>query len=176
MLLLVASASAEPEWDFDEGFGAFDDGYEGRWVQVEALDFEFCLPDGWETVEPTDTAVFAAVKDGGDARLSIRSTGESTEGLATWGAANLQNGQPDTANFYDVLLTGDDNTLNVYLIISGNSIVAFDFNRIDSDALSREFALQIVGSACELWGDDVVPLLEGDGDFDFSEAFEAELG
>ena len=75
-----------------------------------------------------------------------------------------------------MLLTGDDNTLNVYLIISGNSIVAFDFNRIDSDALSREFALQIVGSACELWGDDVVPLLEGDGDFDFSEAFEAELG
>ena len=175
-MLLVASAAAEPEWVFDDGFGSFDEGYDGSWLQVEALDFEFCLPKGWEPVEAMDGAAFAAVKDGGDASLSIRLAGESTDGLAAWGAANLKDSKPATANFYDVLLTGNDHALNVYLIVSGDSVVAFDFTRTTTDALSMELALQIVGSACELWGDDDVPLLEGDGDFDFTEAFEAELG
>ena len=176
MMLLITSAVAEPEWDFDAEFGAFDDGYDGSWVQVEALDFEFCLPEDWEPVEAIDGAAFAAAKSGGNASLSIRLAGESPDGLAAWGAANLKDGKSDTANFYDVLLTGNDSALNVYLIVSGDSVVAFDFTRTMADALSMELALQIVGSACELWGDDDVPLLEGDGDFDFTEAFEAELG
>ena len=95
--------------------------------------------------------------------------------LATWGAANLKNAQSGSAGFYDVLLTGGKNALGVYAIISGDQVVAFDFTRTSDDALTLDFALQIVGSACVLWDDDV-PLMEGDEDFDFGEAFEADLG
>lgn len=176
LLLLGVLASAETDWGDDAGFGEFSDGYDGSWVQVGALDFEFCLPEGWRETTAADGAAFAATTADGDAALGIRLAAEGVDDLAAWGAANLKSFRSDTANFYPVLLSGDRDALSVYLIISGSQVVAFDFNRTNADALSAEFALQIVGSACELWDDDDVPLLEGDGGFDFGEAFEAELG
>lgn len=176
LLLLGGLAAAETDWGDDAGFGAFSDGYDGSWVQVYALDFEFCLPEGWSETTAPEGAAYAATTAAGDAALSVRLAAEGVDDLAAWGAANLKNYRPDSANFYDVLLTGDSNALSVYLIISGSQVVAFDFSRSHADALSVEFALQIVGSACALWEDDDVPLLEGDEDFDFGEAFEADLG
>ena len=175
LMLLCAFGLAETEWnENDVGFGEFDDGYDGSWVQVDALGIEFCLPDGWSEASTPDGAAFAAAKSTGDATLTLRLAAQSVDDLNAWGAENLGKTQPDTANFYSVLLTGDKSTLNVYLIISGGNVLAFDFTRGSEEALSRQFALQIVGSACELWTDEDVPL--EDGDADFGEAFEAELG
>jgi len=175
MLLLCACASAENEWnDKDVGFGEFDDGYDGTWVEVTALGFEFCLPDGWHETAAPEGVTYAAATESGDATLAIRLVAEDVNDLSAWGSANLKNARPDTANFFNVLMTGDKSTLNVYVIISDNRVLAFDFTRADEDALSQAFALQIVGSACELWDDEDVPLEEGEADF--GEAFEDDLG
>ena len=168
MLLLCASASSEENWE-DYAFEAFDDGYDGSWVQVDALGIEFCLPDGRHETASPKGAVYAAASDRGDATLAIRLVAESVDDLAAWGAANLQNSQPGTAGFYDVLLNGDGNAMSAYLIITEDNVLAFDFTRTSEDAFSAEFALQIVGSACALW-DDNVPLMEGDEGFEFGEA------
>ena len=175
ILALCAFAAAESEWNAEDvGFGEFDDGYDGSWIEVNALGFEFCLPEGWSETAAPDGAAFAATKATGDATLAVRLAAQGVDDLTAWGAENLKNSQPATANFYDVLLTGDRNTMTVYAIISGGNVLAFDFTRSSEEALTRDFALQIVGSACELWDDDV-PLTD-DGDFDFGEAFEADLG
>lgn len=175
LMLLCAFALAETEWnENDVGFGEFDDGYDGKWVQVDALGIEFCLPDGWSEASAPEGAAFAAAKSTGDATLSLRLAAQNVDDLNAWGAQNLGKTQPDTANFYSVLLTGDKSTLNVYLIVSDGNVLAFDFTRGSEEALTRQFALQIVGSACELWRDEDVPL-DAEND-DFGEAFEADLG
>jgi hypothetical protein len=174
MLLLCASASAEEDWEDYAAFEAFDDGYDGNWVQVNALDIEFCLPEGWHETTSPEGAAYAAASDPGDATLAIRLSAENVDDLAAWGAANLKNSQPGNAGFYDVLLCGDGNAMSAYLIITQSNVLAFDFTRTSEAALSPEFALQIVGSACALWDDDV-PLMDGDEDFDFGEAFEADM-
>jgi len=177
LLPLCAFALAENEWnEKDVGFGEFDDGYDGTWVEVKDLGFEFCLPDGWQETDAPDGAAFAASSDGGKASLVIRCAAEGVDDLAAWSEANLKNSQADTANFYDVRLTGDNSSLNVYLIISDKKVLSFEFTRSSEDALSRPFALQIVSSACALWDDDDLPPAEDGEDFDFGEAFEDDLG
>ena len=175
MLLLCASASAEEDWEDYAALEAFDDGYDGSWVQVSALNIEFCLPEGWHETNPPESAAYAAASDRDDATLAIRLAAENVDDLAAWGATNLKNSQPATAGFYDVLLSGDGNAMSAYLIVTEDSVLAFDFTRTGEDAFSAEFALQIVGSACALWDDDV-PLMDGDEGFDYGEAFEADLG
>lgn len=176
LLLVFALASAETAWDDAFGLDQFDDGYDGNWIQIDALSMEFCLPDGWGESSPSSDAAFTAVNAAGDAALRIRSVAENVSDLAKWGAANLKSSQKDEANFYDVLVTEGEDALSVYLIIQDEDVIAFDFKRKSPSALPRQFALQIVGSACALWDDDDVPVLEGDEDFDFGEAFEADLG
>lgn len=171
MLLLCASAFSEEDWDFE----AFDDGYDGSWVQINPLHIEFCLPEGWHETAAPEGAAYAASSDQGDATLAIRLATEKVDDLAAWGKVNLKNSQPGNAGFYDVLLSGEGNAMSAYLIIWEDSVLAFDFTRTGEEALSPEFALQIVGSACALWDDDV-PLMDGDEGFDFGEAFEADLG
>lgn len=178
-LLLCATVHAEesPEEGREDGFGfeAFDDGYDGSWVQVSALGVEFCLPEGWQPTCAPDGAAYAAVNSRGDATLSIRPAADNVGDLAAWGAANLKDSQLSKANFYDVLVTGDGNGMSVYLIVTNDSVISYDFTRENETALSPEFALQIVGSVCALWDDDV-PLMDGDDGFDFGEAFEEDLG
>lgn len=177
MLLLCASSSAlaEEGWAEDGAFEAFDDGYDGNWVQVSALDIEFCLPMSWHETAAQDGVAYAAASEQGDATLAIRLAAENVDDLTAWGAANLKNIQSGTAGFYDVLLSGSENAMSAWLIVTGDSVIAFDFTRTGEAALSPEFALQIVGSACALWDDDV-PAMDGDEGFDFGEAFEADLG
>ena len=93
MLLLCASASAEEDWE-DYAFEAFDDGYDGAWVQVSALDIEFCLPEGWQEMAAPDGAAYAAANDRGSATLAIRLAARNVDDLAAWGAANVKNSQP----------------------------------------------------------------------------------
>ncbi len=174
MLLLSASAFTEEGWE-DYAFEPFDDGYEGSWVQVDALDIEFCLPEGWHETGSPESAAYAAASEQGDATLAIRPAAQGVDDLAAWGAANLKNSRPGTAGFYDVLLCGNGNAVSAYLIVTEDRVLAFDFTRTSEDALSAEFALQIVGSACALWDDDF-PMMDGDEGFDFGEAFEADLG
>ena len=177
MLLNCAciSVTAEEDWDDYDAFEAFDDGYDGNWVQVSALDIEFCLPEGWHETAAPEGAAYAAANDRGDATLAIRLAAENVDSLTDWGAANLKDSQPGTAGFYDVLLSGGGNGMSAYLIVTGDNVLAFDFTRTGEEALSPEFALQIVGSACALW-DDGVPLMDGDESYDFGEAFEEDLG
>ena len=66
--------------------------------------------------------------------------------------------------------------MSVYLIVSNENVLAFDFTRKSEDALTPQLALQIIGSVCAMWDDDDVPLMDGDAGFDFGEAFEADLG
>ena len=176
LFVFCALASAETAWEDAFGLDQFDDGYEGSWIQVDGLSMEFCLPDGWSEVSAPSDAAFAAANTAGDAALRIRSVAENVSDLAAWSAANLKNSQKDEANFYDVLVTEGEDAMSVYLIIQDGEVLAFDFTRKSQSALPRQFALQIVGSACALWDDDDVPVLEGDEDFDFGEAFEADLG
>jgi len=177
LMLLCASASvsAEEDWADDYAFEAFDDGYDGAWVQVSALDIEFCLPEGWQETAATDGVAYAAANGQGSATLAIRLAAQNVDDLAAWGAANLKDFQLGNAGFYDVLLCGGGNEMSAYLIVAEDDVLAFDFTRTGEAALSPDFALQIVGSACALWDDDV-PLMDGDEGFDFGEAFEADLG
>lgn len=176
LFLVCVFTSAETAWEDPFGLDQFEDGYDGNWIQIDGLSMEFCLPDGWSESSATSDAAFAAVNAAGDAALRIRSVAENVNDLAKWGADNLKNSQKDEANFYGVLVTEQEDALSVYLIIQDGDVLAFDFKRKSESALPRQFALQIVGSACALWDDDDVPVLEGDGDFDFGEAFEADLG
>ena len=171
-----ACASAEMDWEDAFGLDEFDDGYEGTWIQVKEPGFEFCLPAGWnKTTAPSD-AVFAATKDTGDASLCIRLSAQGVNDLNAWGKANLKEIQTDEANFYNVLVAERDNDVTVYLVLSDGNVLSFDFTRDNQSVLPRSFALQIVGSVCELWNDEDMPMMEDDGDFDFGEAFEADAG
>lgn len=158
------------------GFEFMDDGYTGEWTKINALGFEFCLPEGWGEIEAPAEAVFAAVQEGGAAALSIRAVAEDVEDLSAWSAENLPLSQGAEAGFYDVRVFEEGQALAVYLLVADGRLIAFDFTRGDEQALPRDFALQIVGSVCEIWDDEDVPLPEGDADgFDFGEAFEADL-
>lgn len=176
IMLLCVPVFAEEDWQDDFGFAEFDDGYSGRWVQVDSLGIELCLPDGWHEAAVPDGAAFAAESDGRDASLAIRLAAEGVDDLAAWGAENLKDSRLDTANFYDVLLTGGGNAMSVYLIVSNEDVLAFDFTRKSEASLTPQLALQIIGSVCAMWDDDDVPLMDGDAGFDFGEAFEADLG
>jgi len=159
----------------DFGFGFDDDAYEGEWVEVQALMIEFCLPDGWTPGQAAQGAVYSAEKDDGSASLSIRLAAQDVDDLSAWGKANLKGYQMDEANFYDVLVVEGENALSIYADVSEEGLLAFDFTRTGADALTREFALQIVGSVCAIWGDGDI-LVDGDfEDFDFGEAFGEDL-
>lgn len=181
LMLFCTAACAETEDAFAEGgdfnYDFADDGYDGEWVEVSALSMEFCQPDGWTAVEPGKGASYAAASADGMASLSIRLAAEGVEDVTAWGEANLDGYEMDEANFYDVLVVETDGAISIYADVSEGGLIAFDFTRADAEALSRTFALQIVGSACALWDD--ADVLVGDGDiegFDFGEAFEEDLG
>ena len=176
LALLLGCATAETAWEGEFNSGQFDDGYDGSWIQVDALGIEFCLPEGWsETGAPSDAA-FAAKRDAGGASVCIRPVAQNVDSLSTWGKDNLKDAQPDEANFYDVLVSERETAVSVYLNLSNGGVLSFDFSRDGHSDLPRSFALQIVGSVCELWNDEDIPMLEGDDGFDFGEAFEADLG
>ena len=183
-MLLLSSAAALAEGDLeadlgdeDFGFEFMDDGYSGEWVSVDALGFEFCLPTGWIKGEATGESAFSASNEAGTASLSISLRAEGVADIAAWGELNLDRYDIDEANFYDALIVEEAHALTLYTVISDERLIAFAFTRAGEEAMPREYALQIVGSACVLWDDLEVPFGEDDvdQDFDFGEAFEADM-
>ena len=177
MLLCCAAACAESEDPFandDEfDFEFVDEGYEGDWIEIEELSIELCLPEGWTPIQAEAGAAYAAVSADGSAGLSIRVAARDVDDVAAWGKENLEAFETDEANFYDVLVVEEQAAVTIYADVSEDGLLAFDFTRADGEALSREFALQIVGTACAVWAD--ADLLVGDADgFDFGEAFEKD--
>lgn len=182
LLMLCLTAVAEEDADMifgdmdysdaDFGFEFVDDGYSGEWVVVPGLGFEFCLPDGWITADaPEDAAFFAANADN-SAGLTIRVEAEDVDDVKAWGETHLERYELDEANFYDVLIQEDAYTVAVRTVIEDGRLVAFTFDRAGAEALPREFALQIVGSACVTWEDaDIVAFDAEEGEMDFGEAF-----
>ncbi len=195
LMLSSAFALAEDIGDYDFEFN--DDGYEGEWVTLEGQGMEFCLPEGWKEVESADGAFYAASNGDASASLSIRLEAEGVEDIIAWGETNLDSYEVDEANFYDALVVEADTSITVRFILDEGKLLSFDFVRADAGALSREFALQIVGSTCLTWDDEDFPfpeediegfsfdddVFDGDDPFsesddeeDFGEAFEADLG
>ena len=173
LLLCCATAGALAD-DFGSEF--LGDGYEGEWTSVEALGIEFCLPAGWSEVQAQGDAVFAAQDETGNAFLSLRSVAGEVGDLAAWGSANLPDAQPEEANFFKVLVDEADGVLSIYLVVADEELIAFDFLRKSEADMPRQFAVQIVSTACALWDDWGIPQQDGDDDFDFGEAFEEDLG
>lgn len=175
LLLFAAAAFAEEDFGFD-----FDDeGYTGEWLEVPELGIEFCLPDGWTPLEAGEDVLFAAAKDDGAATLMIGVVEEDVSDLIQWADANLAGYRVDTAGFYDTLLTEADNEVAVYRLDDDDRVVAFLFTRDSADALSADFALEIVDSVNESWieeGELLDEDDEDDEDDDPFEAFEALIG
>ena len=170
VLLLGATALAETSDDFDFFFD--DNGYTGEWTGVDALNMEFCLPDGWVTITPDDGAVFSAVSANGGAALDIRVEAEGVENLSAWAAAHLSDYVTDEAGVYDaVVLEPDEGRISVAFLFSDGKLVHFRFTRATEEDLPREYALQIAGSTSENWLGDI---FGESGEID-DEAFFAEL-
>ena len=164
--------------DEDFGFDFMDDGYTGEWVSVAGLGFEFCLPEGWVQSAATDGAAFFATGADASATLTIRAEAEGVTDLTAWGESHLAKYELDEANFYDALIVEEEQSITLFAVICDERLVSFAFSRVNADALPREFALQIVGSACVTWEDAGIDPVEdgGEGAFDFGEAFEGDLG
>ena len=151
--------------DTDIGFDFDDGGYEGEWIQIIPLGIEFCLPEGWATSsEDSEDSVYVAASRDGTATLCVYLEAENVTDLAAWGERNLDTYELDEANFYDALVSESDGAIQIRFIAGEDNLICFSFDRTGADALSREAALQIVGSVCELWDDDV--MLDGGLDFE----------
>ena len=166
-------AEAVDDADFDFDFA--DDGYDGEWIELTDLGIEFCLPDGWTENDPGDAVYCAAEKLDGSASLVIRLEADDVTDIIAWGETNLDSYEVEEANFYDTLVVEEPGAITVRFLTDGGKLIAFDFTRKDADALTRDWAIRIVSSACELWDDDVFIEDGDDGDFDFGEAFEEDL-
>ena len=119
-----------------------DDGYDGQWATVEALDVEIFLPEGWtgEDVAEGDVCYRAASADGA-ASLSIAYPVEG-------GAA----GEVVSANGKSARLArGEDLSLSLTMELSEDRLALFRFERASEDALSEDLALQIAGSCTDVW-------------------------
>ena len=135
------TASAEPteeaSEDVDENaaadeFGFVEEGYTGEWTAVDELNLEFCLPDGWTADQTQADVVYYAIN-----------------------ADNLENFETGEASLHDVVIREDAEakTLYIQFLNSENQVITFQFGYTSEDAISREFALEIAGSAYDTWDD-----------------------
>lgn len=149
--LLLAAALAEEDlfgFDFD------DEGYTGTWTDIPALGVEFCLPDGWTSVEAGEGVAFAARTDDGTAALEVTMAAEAVENIVDWAEENLTGYKADTAGFFDTLYIEADDGISVYRLNYEDQVMAFAFTRSAPEALSLAFALEIVDSVSEGWVED----------------------
>lgn len=166
-LLLGTAALAEAADDFDFFFD--DEGYTGEWVGVDALNMEFCLPDGWTEIAPDGGAAYSAISGDAAATLDIRLEAEGIDDLSDWAAANVTDYVEDEAGLYDALvLEPDANRIGVAILFGDGQLVTFRFTRATEEDMPREYALQIAGSASENWLEATFEDLDDD-------AFRAEL-
>lgn len=122
--------------DFD------DDGYDGAWNTVAALDVEIFLPEGWtgEDIQAEDACYRARSVDG-EASLTILYPVEGGAAGEVVSAAGKE----------ARLIRGDDGSLTVTLALSEDRLAGFRFERSSEDALSEALALKIAGSCIDVW-------------------------
>lgn len=145
--------SLEGDMEAAENFGfvADSDGYTGEWVSLENLNMQFCLPDGWEMALTEEEVAFYAETEDGKNSLSISVISDSEDDILVWSEQNLVQYEVDTANFYDVVLQRTDMQMDIYLINAENKLLAFRFDYDAENPITRELALEIVGTACDVW-------------------------
>ena len=160
LALLTGAALAEFDFsEFEDAFGdgyedfSFDDeGYDGAWVTIDALAMELCLPEDWTEQTASDGAVFAASKDDGTARLTLRLEAENVESILDWVQKNMTDADDyalEDAGLYASVVRESDGEVLVDVLTDGGSVVLFSFERASREALSRELALEIAGSLYE---------------------------
>lgn len=159
--MLLAMAAIAEEDDF--GFDFSDEGYTGIWYAIEEMGVEFCLPDGWTPQEAGDNAAFEAAKDDGGATLRAFVAAEDVDDLVAWGDFMLEGYKVDPSGFSDTLYVETSETVAVYRLNDADQMMAFVFDRTSKDALSTEFALEIVSSVSESWTDFGVAFDDGEG-------------
>lgn len=158
------TASAEPteeaSEDVDENvaadeFGFVEEGYTGEWTAVDELNLEFCLPDGWTADQTQADVVYYAINADNTANLSIYKSADDVDDLAAWAEENLENFETGEASLHDVVIREDAEakTLYIQFLNSENQVITFQFGYTSEDAISREFALEIAGSAYDTWDD-----------------------
>ena len=158
MLSLPALAEVGDELDFEF---ADDEGYTGDWLELDALGIELCLPDGWTIAEPGEGEAFAAAREDGAAAMAIRVEAEGVADIGDWAEANLAGYEVDDEDIFDTIYAEQGDGVTAYRLY-GDQLLAFDFIRDGEDSLPVDFALQIVGSANELWIDDFGFYEDGD--------------
>lgn len=160
LLMMALPALAEDEEEFGFEF-ADDEGYTGDWLELDALGIELCLPDGWAITEPGEGEAFAAAREDGAAAMAIRVEAEGVADIGSWAEENLAGYEMDDEDIFDTIYAEQGDGITAYRLY-GDQLLAFDFIRDGEDGLSLDFALQIVGSANELWTDDFGFYEEGD--------------
>ena len=147
-LLLGTVALADPADDF--GFFFAGEGYTGQWAEVDALGLEFCLPDGWVALEPSDGAYFTAVSGDGTVTLDIRVEADGIDDLESWATEHLSNFAMDAAGLYEALVVEpNENGIGVAIKLSDGRLAHFRFARAGEEDMPREYALEIVGTTSE---------------------------
>ena len=151
--------------DFDEDLSfMFDDsGYTGTWTDIEALNMEFCLPDGWHTEPAEEGEAYCAESEFGDVRMTLSVEQDLVEDLVAYAEANLPGYHAADAGLYDAVVTEDDASLTVRFLDEAGELLAFRFERTTPEAIDETFALQIAGTCYEIWDGE---------DFDFGDEWD----
>ena len=138
----------------DAGFAPESEGYTGEWVSVDALNIEFCLPDGWQVADTQEDVVLYAANGDASAQLYIYLEAQDVEDLTAWAEENLNEYETGTANQHEVLIEQDAEAGQIFIqfINAENQLITFQFDYDAESGLTREFALEIVGSAHDIWG------------------------
>jgi hypothetical protein len=63
----------------------------------------------------------------------------------------------DEAGLYDAAVIEEPERVSIRVRIEGGRLIAFDFTRVSEEVLPRAYALQIAGTASELWMDQPTP-------------------
>lgn len=145
--------AVEGEWEDLEAFGfePESEGYSGEWIHLEDLNMEFCLPDGWAIALTEEDVNFYAETSDGKGSIAVYVESDMELDLFAWADNNLEQYETDIASFYDVVLQSDNTRLYIYLINAEGKLIAFRFIFDAASPISREFALEVVGSAYEVW-------------------------
>lgn len=141
------------EWEDFEAFGfeMESEGYSGEWIQLEDLNMEFCLPDGWTIALTEEDVSFYAETADGKGSISVYVESDMEEDILAWADKNLGQYETDIANFYDVVLKRSEIQTHIYLINAQGKLIDFRFIYDAENPVSREFAIEVVGSACDVW-------------------------
>ena len=139
------------------GFEFGDDGYTGEWVEIAPLKLELCLPEGWAQNVPAEGIAFSAALDDGAVTLNVYAVADKIDDLQEWMEQSPEAWTMDEAGLYDAAVIEEPERVSIRVRIEGGRLIAFDFTRVSEEVLPRAYALQIAGTASELWMDQPTP-------------------